>query len=44
LEENLNTETIAFGGPYIMNSQVEIAQANTDYYAGMYGQIDYLNK
>ncbi|MCF6361214.1 MAG: pirin family protein [Cyclobacteriaceae bacterium] len=38
------TETIAFGGPYVMNSQAEIAQANTDYYAGKYGQIDYQNK
>ncbi len=37
------TETIAFGGPYVMNSQVEIAQANTDYYAGKYGEIDYNN-
>jgi len=38
------TETIAFGGPYVMNSQKEIAQANADYYAGKYGEIDYQKK
>ncbi|MCF6297557.1 MAG: pirin family protein, partial [Flavobacteriaceae bacterium] len=38
------TETIAFGGPYVMNSQAEIAQANTDFYAGKYGKIEYQKK
>ena len=37
------TEMIAFGGPYVMNSQQEIAQANTDYYNGKYGKIAYRN-
>ncbi len=35
------TEPIVFGGPYVMNTQAEITQANTDYYAGKYGTIDY---
>lgn len=34
-------ETIAFGGPYVMNSQQEVAQANSDYYSGKYGKIKY---
>jgi len=35
------TESIAFGGPYVMNSQEEIGIANADFYAGKYGKIDY---
>lgn len=35
------SETIAFGGSYVMNSQQEIAQANSDYYNGKYGAIKY---
>ncbi len=38
------TEVIAFGGPYVMNSQQEIAQANLDYYNGKYGEIEYKNE
>lgn len=35
------TEPIAFGGPYVMNNQKEIALANVDFYAGKYGTINY---
>ena len=38
------TEMIAFGGPYVMNFQQEIAQANSDYYNGKYGEIKYKSK
>jgi len=38
------TETIAFGEPYVMNSQREIAKSNADYHAGKYGVINYKNK
>lgn len=37
-------EPIVFGGPYVMNSQEEIAQANADYYHGKYGDIKYRSK
>jgi len=37
------TDIIAFGGPYVMNSQKEIGIANQDYYAGKYGTIKYKN-
>lgn len=35
------TEPIAFGGPYVMNSQQEVGAATKDYYAGKYGTIKY---
>ena len=35
------TEPIVFGGPFVMNSELEIAQAYEDFYAGKYGKIDY---
>lgn len=35
------TDSIAFGGPYVMNSKEEIAQANTDFHTGKYGTINY---
>ena len=38
------TEPIAFGGPFVMNSELEIAQAYEDFYAGKYGKINYLQE
>jgi len=38
------TEPIVFGGPFVMNSELEIAQAYEDFYAGKYGKIDYLQE
>lgn len=35
------TEPITFGGSYVMNSQKGIVLANTDFYAGKYGTINY---
>ena len=35
------TEPIVFGGPFVMNSQAEIAQAYSDFHAGTYGKINY---
>ena len=34
-------EPIVFGGPFVMNSQAEIAQAYEDFHAGKYGEINY---
>ena len=33
-------ESIVFGGPFVMNSDVEIAQAYQEFHAGKYGRID----
>ncbi|MDO1451849.1 pirin family protein [Rhodocytophaga aerolata] len=35
------TEPIVAEGPFVMNSQAEIAQAYRDYFAGKYGEINY---
>ena len=35
------TESIIAHGPFVMNSQQEIAQAYTDFHAGKYGRINY---
>ncbi|GHN01641.1 hypothetical protein WSM22_31300 [Cytophagales bacterium WSM2-2] len=35
------TEPIVFGGPFVMNSELEIAQAYDDFHAGKYGKINY---
>ncbi|MDB5222849.1 MAG: Pirin-like protein [Chitinophagaceae bacterium] len=34
-------EPIISGGPFVMNSKAEIAQAYSDFHAGKYGEIDY---
>ncbi|HTE23797.1 pirin family protein [Flavitalea sp.] len=34
-------EQIVFGGPFVMNSNAEIAQAYSDFHDGKYGEIDY---
>jgi redox-sensitive bicupin YhaK (pirin superfamily) len=34
-------EPIVFGGPFVMNSQAEIAQAYRDFHLGKYGNIKY---
>lgn len=34
------TEPIVFGGPFVMNSELEIADAYKDFHAGKYGNID----
>ena len=34
-------EPIVFGGPFVMNSQAEIAQAYEDFHAGKYGEVNY---
>ena len=34
-------EPIVFGGPFVMNSQAEVAQAYSDFHAGTYGKISY---
>lgn len=36
-------EPIVSGGPFIMNSEQEIANAYKDYHAGKYGDINYLS-
>jgi redox-sensitive bicupin YhaK (pirin superfamily) len=36
-------EPIAAGGPFVMNSKTEIAQAYSDFHSGKYGDIDYSN-
>ena len=41
--ENYN-EPIVFGGPFVMNSQEEVAQAYRDFHAGKYGKIKYDQK
>jgi redox-sensitive bicupin YhaK (pirin superfamily) len=38
------TEPIVAEGPFVMNSQDEIAQAYTDFYSGKYGDINYSRK
>jgi redox-sensitive bicupin YhaK (pirin superfamily) len=38
--ENYN-EPIVAKGPFVMNSELQIAEAYRDYYAGKYGQISY---
>jgi redox-sensitive bicupin YhaK (pirin superfamily) len=35
------TEPIVFGGPFVMNSEPEIAEAYRDFHAGKYGKIDF---
>ena len=35
------TEPIVFGGPFVMTSELEVAEAYKDFYAGKYGRIDY---
>ena len=35
------TESIVAHGPFVMNSEAEIAQAYRDFYAGKYGTISY---
>lgn len=35
------TEPIAAEGPFVMNSELEIAHAYKDFYNGKYGKIDY---
>lgn len=34
-------DSIAFGGPYVMNTQKEVDLANVDFYAGKYGTVNY---
>jgi redox-sensitive bicupin YhaK (pirin superfamily) len=34
-------EPIVFGGPFVMNSELEIAAAYRDFHAGRYGKINY---
>ena len=34
-------EPIVFGGPFVMNTQAEIAQAYSDFHDGTYGKISY---
>jgi len=38
------TEPIVFGGPFVMNSELEIADAYRDFHAGKYGRISYAGK
>jgi redox-sensitive bicupin YhaK (pirin superfamily) len=38
------TESIIAEGPFIMNTQAEIAEAYRDFYAGKYGEIKINNK
>jgi len=35
------TEPVVFGGPFVMNSELEISDAYRDFYAGKYGVINY---
>ena len=35
------TEPIVAGGPFVMNTREEIAQAYSDFHNGKYGEIDY---
>lgn len=35
------SEPIVAKGPFVMNSELQIAEAYRDYYAGKYGEIDY---
>jgi redox-sensitive bicupin YhaK (pirin superfamily) len=35
------TEPIVFGGPFVMNSEAEIAEAYQDFHAGKYGDITF---
>jgi len=38
------TEPIVAQGPFVMNSQIEIAQAYNDFHAGKYGEVSYSRK
>jgi len=33
-----------FGGPFVMNSELEIAEAYRDFHAGKYGEMSYGGK